>query len=29
MGMKFGVEEGTEGLLLHAKLHPIGATTRV
>ena len=22
MGLKFGMEEGTEGLLLHAKFHP-------
>ena len=29
MGVKFGMEEGTEGPLLHAKFHPIGATTRV
>ena len=28
-GVKFGMEEGTEGPLLHAKFHPIGATTRV
>jgi len=28
MGVKFGVEEGTFGLLLHAKFHPIGATCR-
>jgi len=28
MGVKFGEEEGTEGLLLHAKFHPIGATIR-
>ena len=27
MGVKFGVEEGTEGRLLRAKFHPIGATT--
>jgi len=26
MGVKFGVEEGTIGPLLHAKFHPIGAT---
>jgi len=29
MRVKFGMEEGTEGSLLHAKFHPIGATTRV
>ena len=28
MGVKFGVEEGTFGLLLHAKFHPIGAKCR-
>jgi len=28
-GVKFGTEEGTEGPLLRAKFHPIGATTRV
>ena len=27
-GVKFGVEEGTRGPLLHAKFHPIGATIR-
>jgi len=25
IGMKFGVEESTEGGLFHAKFHPIGA----
>jgi len=29
MGVKFGVEESTEGRLLHAKFHPIGPTVRV
>ena len=29
MGVKFGMEEGTEGFLLHAKFHPISATIRV
>jgi len=29
MGVKFGMEEGTEGSLLHAKFHPVGATIRV
>ena len=29
MGVKFGTEEGTEGPLLRAKFHPIGATIRV
>jgi len=28
MGVKFGVEEGTFGPLLHAKFTPIGATCR-
>jgi len=28
MGVKFGVEEGTFGPLLHTKFHPIGATCR-
>jgi len=26
MGVKFGMEEGTFGPLIHAKFHPIGAT---
>jgi len=26
MGVKFGMEDGTFGLLLSAKFHPIGAT---
>jgi len=29
MGVKCGMEEVTQGPLLHAKFHPIGATTRV
>jgi len=29
MGVKFGIDEGTKGLLLHANFHPIGATVRV
>jgi len=29
MGVKFGTEEGTEGNILRAKFHPIGATVRV
>jgi len=29
MEVKFGTEEATEGPLLLAKFHPIGATTRV
>jgi len=29
MGVKFGVEEGTKGSLLHAKFQPIGAMVRV
>jgi len=28
MGVKFGLEEGTFGPLLHAKFHAIGATCR-
>jgi len=28
MGVKFGMEEGTFGSLLHAKFHPISATCR-
>jgi len=29
MGLKFGVEEGIVGPLLHAKFHPIGAACRL
>jgi len=29
MGVKFGMDEWTEGRLLHAKFHPIGATIKV
>ena len=29
MGVKYGMEEGNAGPLLHAKFHPIGAMVRV